>query len=99
MVRYRDLRFIIPVIVQFLLYASPVGYSLGAIKERVPTEFQTLYMLNPLASLLELFRASLLNKGTCQLSWLTYSFAFSAIVLVSGAYAFRRAEREFADLM
>ncbi len=40
MVKYRDLRFVIPVFVQFLLYASPVGYSLSAIAEKVPAQYQ-----------------------------------------------------------
>jgi len=56
MVRYRDLRYIIPVAIQFLLYASPVGYSLAAITEKVPVQYQSLYMLNPMASLMEFFR-------------------------------------------
>jgi lipopolysaccharide transport system permease protein len=99
MVRYRDLRFVIPVAVQFLLYASPVGYSLAAITEKVPLKYQTAYMLNPLASLTEFFRWTLLGEGTLSPLWMTYSILVAITVFVAGAFAFRRAERGFADII
>jgi len=99
MVSYRDLRFVIPVAVQFLLYASPVGYSLAAINEKVPVKYQTAYMLNPLASLTEFFRWTILGEGTLNVGWLSYSIAASIIVFIAGAFAFRRAERGFADVI
>jgi lipopolysaccharide transport system permease protein len=99
MVRYRDLRFVIPVMVQFLLYASPVGYSLAAIHEKVPTQYHVFYMLNPLASLIEFFRYTLLGEGSIQPWWLLYSLVASVLLLIAGAYAFRRSERAFADII
>lgn len=99
MVRYRDLRFVIPVAVQFLLYASPVGYSLAAINEKVPLQYQTAYMLNPLASLTEFFRWTVLGEGTLSPLWMTYSIAIAVITFIAGAFAFRRAERGFADVI
>ena len=99
MVRYRDLRYIIPVAVQFLLYASPVGYSLAAISERVPVQYQTAYMLNPLASLVELFRWTLLGEGTLTPVWVGYSILVTLVIFLAGAFAFRRAERGFADVI
>ena len=66
MVRYRDLRFVVPVAIQFALYASPVGYSLAALNERVPPQFQAAYMLNPLASLVEFFRWTVLGEGVLE---------------------------------
>lgn len=99
MVRYRDLRFVIPVAVQFLLYASPVGYSLAAINEKVPLEYQTAYMLNPLASLMEFFRWTLLGEGTLSPMWMTYSVAVALITFIAGAFAFRSAESGFADVI
>ncbi|WP_231753382.1 ABC transporter permease [Rosistilla carotiformis] len=99
MVRYRDLRFVIPVAVQFLLYASPVGYSLAAINEKVPVEYQTAYMLNPLASLIEFFRWTLLGEGTLSPIWMTYSIAVAVVTFIVGAFAFRRSERGFADVI
>lgn len=99
MVRYRDLRYVIPVGVQFLLYASPVGYSLSAINEKVPLKYQTAYMLNPLASLTEFFRWTLLAEGTLSPRWMTYSILAAIITFIAGAFAFRRAERGFADVI
>lgn len=99
MVRYRDLRFVIPVAIQFLLYASPVGYSLAAINEKVPVEYQAAYMLNPLASLTEFFRWTLLGEGNLKIVWLLYSVLVSITLLVIGAFVFRRAERNFSDVI
>ena len=99
MVRYRDLRFVIPVAVQFLLYATPVGYSLAAISEKVPQQYQTAYMLNPLASLIEFFRWTLLGEGTLSPVWMTYSIIVAVTLFIAGAFAFRRVERRFADII
>lgn len=99
MVRYRDLRFVVPVAIQFLLYASPVGYSLAALNEKVPVQFQAVYMLNPLASLVELFRWTILGEGVLSVGWLIYSSCMSLLLMVFGAFAFRRAERSFADVI
>jgi lipopolysaccharide transport system permease protein len=99
MVRYRDLRYIIPVGVQFLLYASPVGYSLAALNERVPLKYQAIYMLNPLATLIEFFRWTLLGEGTLSLGWLAYSVGVSVAVFIAGAFLFRKSERGFADVI
>ncbi len=99
MVRYRDLRFVIPVAVQFLLYASPVGYCLAAINEKVPVQYQTVYMLNPLASLTEFFRWTILGKKKRDFALLTYSMLTAIAVFIADAFAFRRAERGLADVI
>ncbi|EMI56493.1 ABC transporter permease [Rhodopirellula sallentina] len=99
MVRYRDLRFVIPVAVQFLLYASPVGYSLAAINEKVPAQYQSIYMLNPLASLVEFFRWTLLGEGEIAPAWMCYSILAATMTFILGAFAFRRSERGFADVI
>ena len=98
-IRYRDMRYVIPVIIQFLLYASPVGYSLEAIQLKVPSHLQSLYMLNPLASLCEFFRWAVLGEGVISPLWLAYSSCVSIFSIVLGAYAFRRSEKNFADLI
>lgn len=95
MVSYRDVQYILPVVTQFLLYASPVAYAVS----RVPAEYHTLYMLNPLASLLEGFRWSLLNRGTLDVSLVLYAAFVSVAVFVGGAYSFKRMERKFADVI
>jgi len=99
MVRYRDLRYVIPVAIQFLLYASPVGYSLSAVNEKVPEWLASVYLLNPVASLLEAFRWSILGSGQLEAGWLAYSLVFSIVAFFAGAFLLRRAERQFADVI
>ncbi|MHB8839701.1 MAG: ABC transporter permease [Gemmatimonadaceae bacterium] len=92
-VRYRDVQYLIPVVIQLALYASPVAYSSSAVPER----WQTLYYANPLAAPLELLRWSLL--GTPAPAWreLWYSTAAAAVLVLVGAAVFRGIERSFAD--
>lgn len=99
MVHYRDLRFVIPVVIQFLLYASPVGYSVAAVKEKVPEWVASFYLLNPVASLLEAFRWSVLGTGQIEPGWLGYSVVVSLAVFFGGAFLLRRSERKFADVI
>lgn len=95
MVQYRDLQYVIPVLLQFLLYATPVAYSLSA----VPARYRPLFVLNPLAGLLEGFRLSLLGHGELPWSTLGYSVACVLAAFVFGAIAFKRMERTFADVI
>jgi lipopolysaccharide transport system permease protein len=95
MVSYRDIQYIVPVATQFLLYASPIAYAVSS----VPAKLQTAYMLNPLASILEAFRWSLLNRGTLHPSMIAYSAVVSIGLFLFGAFAFRRMERKFADVI
>ncbi|MEM6259900.1 MAG: ABC transporter permease [Planctomycetota bacterium] len=99
MVRYRDLRYIIPVAMQFLLYASPVGYSVAAVDEKVPQALASVYMLNPIASLLEGFRWSVLGTGQVDPIWIGYSLACAFLLFFGGAFLMRRAEKQFADVI
>ena len=94
-VNYRDVQYILPVALQFLLYASPVAYAVSAVPERL----HRLYYLNPLSTVLEGFRWSLL--GTTQPpGWnIFYSAIGGALVFVAGAFAFKRMEKTFADLI
>jgi lipopolysaccharide transport system permease protein len=94
-VRYRDVQHIMPVAVQFLLYASPVGYALSA----VPQRWQFWYQLNPLAIELGALRGVLLGTPMPSAGWLTYAAATSVLTFTGGALAFRRMERRFADVI
>lgn len=99
MVQYRDVRYVLPVVIQFAMYASPVGYMLVAVNEKVPAWAQTLYMLNPLASLIEGCRWSMLGTGSLHPGFTAYAIALSVVVFVVGAYVFRGMERKFADVI
>lgn len=95
MVSYRDLQYAIPVLVQLLLYASPVAYAVSAVPERL----RAFYFLNPLAGLLEAFRWSILGRGELRLSSVGYAAVVSVLTFAWGAYSFKRMERRFADVI
>ena len=94
-VTYRDVQYVLPVAVNFLMYASPVAYPVSI----VPENLRWIYDLNPLASLLECFRWSLLGTGAVPVLSITYSAVLGVLVFITGAFAFKRMERSFADVI
>lgn len=94
-VRYRDVQHALPVLTQFVLYASPVAYAVSV----VPESLRPFYVLNPLTGLLEAFRWSLVGHGTLAWGPVAYSAAVAVVVFLLGAMAFRRMERQFADVI
>jgi len=96
MVSYRDVQYILPVALQMLFYASPAGYDAAL---AVPQKYRLIYYLNPLASVLDGFRWSLINTAPPGLAYVAYATAVSAALFISGAYAFRKMERRFADVI
>ncbi len=95
MVTYRDVQYVLPVVTQFLLYASPVPYAVS----QVPAEYRAVYFLNPLSSLLEAFRWSLIGRGEMNWGYLAYSAVFAILAFVGGAFAFKKMEKRFADVI
>lgn len=95
-VRYRDVRYIVPFIVQFGLYVSPVGFA----STIVPEQWRLLYSLNPMVAVIDGFRWALL-RGNTELYWpgLLLSGSFSCLVLLTGIWFFRRTERTIADVL
>lgn len=95
-VKYRDFRYIIPFIMQFGLYVSPVGFSSTVI----PDKWRLLYSLNPLVGAIDGFRWCLLGGGST-LYWpgLSLSVAVVAVLCWLGVGYFRRTEKTFADLI
>jgi lipopolysaccharide transport system permease protein len=93
-VRYRDVRYAVPFIVQVLLFVTPVAYS----PDLVPASWHTIYELNPMAGVVEGFRWAVLG-GPLPTAALGLSVAVSAAVLFSGLVYFRRVERTFADVI
>lgn len=95
MVKYRDFRFIVPFIVQFGVYISPVGFS----SEIVPNEWRLLYSLNPMVGVIDGFRWAILGQATLYLPGLFLSLAIVGILLATGVRYFRKTERTFADII
>ena len=93
-VTYRDVRYVVPFLIQIWMFATPVIYQL----ERVPEEWRLIYCLNPAAGLVSNFRACLFGEP---LQWdcLFVSLTTSVIAFVCGSFYFRRVERRFADIV
>ena len=96
MVEYRDFRFIVPFIVQFGLYISPVGFQSGV----VPEQYRLLYSLNPMVGIIDGFRWSILG-GEHAMYWPGFALSVGvvAVLIASGIWYFRRTERSFADVI
>ena len=95
-VKYRDFRYVIPFIVQFGLYVSPVGFS-SAI---VPSAWRVWYSLNPMVGVIDGFRWCVLGgESPLYLPGFLLSLGIVALMLWAGVAYFRRTERSFADLI
>jgi lipopolysaccharide transport system permease protein len=94
-VSYRDVQYILPLILQLALYASPVGYAAS----EVPAKYVKLYFLNPLAAPLEAFRRACLGTGQLHWGYLAYAAAFAVASLLIGGLSFKKMERKFADVI
>jgi lipopolysaccharide transport system permease protein len=95
-VKYRDFRYIIPFILQFGLYISPVGFS----SRIVPEEWRMLFALNPVVGVIYGFRWSLLRgEGALDPAILALSLGISFVVLVAAVRYFRATEKTFADVL
>jgi lipopolysaccharide transport system permease protein len=99
MVPYRDVQHILPVFMQLLLYASPVGYSLSQALAQVPYEWHLFFYANPLSCLIEACRWSLLGHGHLPGIPLLYSALFALVFFLTGLVSFRSLERKFADVI
>lgn len=93
-VRFRDVRYALPFLIQIWFFVSPIIYP----SSLVPEEWRWLLALNPFTGIVEAFRASLFGRD---LPWLplAYSAGFTLIMLVYSSYTFRRMERSFAEII
>lgn len=95
-VKYRDFRYIVPFIVQFGLYISPVGFS----STIVPEQWRFLYSLNPIVGVIDGFRWAILGgESNLYLPGFLLSLGLVFLLLSSGIWYFRKMERTFADVI
>lgn len=93
-VSYRDVRFVIPFVVQIWMFLTPVVYGVRFI----PDEYQWLILINPMTGYIEAFRSAVLGSP---INWfaLGVSLLLSLLLLICGAIYFRKVERRFADVI
>ncbi len=94
-IKYRDVKYAIPFLAQFWMFATPVAYS----SKVVPPEWRTLYGLNPMTGVVDGFRWALLGSTAGSGTMLLISFIAVVCVLLSGIAYFKHMERTFADMV
>ena len=94
--KFRDFRYVVPFLVQFGLYISPVGFTSSI----VPEEWRFFYFLNPMVGVIDGFRWALLG-GAFQVHWPGFALSALLVLLIfaGGLLYFRRMERSFADVV
>jgi lipopolysaccharide transport system permease protein len=94
-VHYRDVRYVVPFITQLWLFATPIAYP----SSLLPEPWRTLYGLNPMVGVVEGFRWALVGAKTAPGPIVIVSSLTALLILVSGAFYFRRMEKTFADVV
>ena len=94
-VLYRDVKFVVPFLIQFWMYASPVAYSTSL----VPDKWKWIYGLNPMVGVIEGFRWALLGKTAPLISMFIIPNFIVFVMLITGLYFFKRMEKTFADII
>lgn len=95
MTRFRDVQHVLPMLLPFLMYASPVAYGMAA----VPQGWGHFFQWNPVAWMLEGTRAALVGGESVPTGWTAYTAVVSVVLLGAGIVCFRRMERSFADVV
>ncbi len=101
-VKYRDFRYVIPFVIQFGLYISPVAFSSSDIynSQQIPSILKFLYALNPMVGVIDGFRWCLLGGAVeINLTGFIISVGISLLLLITGIWYFRKTERHFADVI
>jgi lipopolysaccharide transport system permease protein len=94
-VQYRDVRYVVPFLVQFWLFATPIAYP----STLLPEPWRVVYGINPMVGVVSGFRWALLGTDFLHGPMLIVSTLAAMLILVSGAFYFRRMERTFADVL
>ena len=94
-VQFRDIRYVLPFLTQFWLFATPIAYPSSLLSE----PWRTVYGLNPMVGVIEGFRWALLGTQTAPGPIIAVSALVALMILVTGAFYFRRMEKTFADIV
>lgn len=94
-VQFRDVRYVVPFLVQIWMFATPIAYASSLVPER----WHPIYSLNPMVGVIDGFRWVLLDTQTAPQTSILASSAVAIVILLSGAFYFRRMERQFADVV
>jgi lipopolysaccharide transport system permease protein len=99
-VTYRDIQYIVPVVVNLMMYASPVAYSVSEVtKSDLSSLVKSLYFLNPIVEILAASRYLLMGQGSINPAGLATSIAVTLVIAFLGLSCFRALERKFADVI
>jgi len=98
-VRYRDFRFVVPLVIQFGLYLSPVAYSSALVHDRLGYQWFLVYCLNPMTGVIDAFRWAVLGTPLVDGVGFGISMTVAAVLLGVGLRYFRSVERSFADVI
>ena len=91
--KYRDLKFVLPFLIQLWMYATPVVYPLSL----VPDKYKLFVSINPMVSIIELFKKAYLGAGTVDFKYISVSICITLIILFSGIMVFNKMEKNFMD--
>lgn len=94
-VKYRDIRYVVPFLTMFWMYATPIAYSITLI----PEKWRWLYGLNPMTGVVEGFRWAILGKSSLDILSLGISICMVFALFIGGLYYFKRMETGFADII
>jgi lipopolysaccharide transport system permease protein len=94
-VRYRDIKYVVPFMTQFWLFATPIAYPVTYVSE----PWRTLWAINPMVGVVEGFRWAVLGTRTAPWSLIGVSGASALVILLGGLLLFHRLERRFADIL
>jgi lipopolysaccharide transport system permease protein len=95
-VQFRDVRYVVPFLIQFWMFASPIAYPSSIINNAL---LRSIYSINPMVGVVEGFRWALLGTETAPGSMIIVSSLTALFVLMSGMFYFRRMEKSFADVV
>lgn len=94
-VKYRDVRLLLPFLIQLLFFLTPVIYPLKSIDQK----YQLILLLNPLAGIIEFYKSLLFKSDTLDIKVLLSSIILAVFIFLIGVYKFQRSEKSFADIV